>query len=344
MNVGIIGATGAVGREILHVLEKRNFPVDKLFCFASPKSVRSTLVFQGKEIFVRALNETCFEGLNLLFFAAGRKISQHYAPLAVKAGAIVIDSSSFFRTDPKVPLVIPEINAHALSSHQGIVSSPNCTASIMLMALAPLHRRKKIKRIVAASYQAASGAGSLAMKELKEETRAFLEGHPFSRTVMPYPYAFNLFLHNSPVNEDGYSEEEIKVGLETRKILEDEEIKVTATCVRVPVLRAHSIAVNVEFQELFSVQEAQMILKDAPGLAFQQDWKSMRFATPLDASMQDLVLCGRIRKDLSHPHALDLWIVGDQLLKGAALNAVQIAEELIKLGLASKQSGSFVTG
>jgi len=344
MKIGIVGATGVVGREMIQVLEKRDFPLSELVCFASSKSAGVSLKFKGKNILVKELNEHSFNDIKILFLAAGRKVSEHYAPLAQKAGILVIDSSSFFRTDPAIPLVIPEINPHALASHKGIISSPNCTATIMLMALAPLHRKKRIKRIVAASYQAASGAGARAMEELKGETKAFLEGNPFERSVMPYPYAFNLFLHNSAVNDEGYSEEETKVIFETKKILEDETIALSITCVRVPVLRAHSIALNVEFHESFSVEEAQEILRKAPGLTLQEDRKEMRFATPLDASMQDTILCGRIRQDLYHPNTLDLWVVGDQLLKGAALNAVQIAEEATKLGITSKTSGSLVTG
>lgn len=328
-NLAIVGATGAVGLEVLRVLEKRNYPVGELRLFASPRSAGKELVFQGKKIPVQPLSENSFDGIGIAIFSAGRKVAQQWAPLAVKKGARVIDNSSAFRMDEGVPLVIPEINPHAIKEDSYLLSCPNCSAAIMLMAVAPLHRKFKITRIVAATYQAASGAGSQAMKELEEETLAHLEGRTYQRNVMPHPYAFNLFPHNSPIDENGYAEEELKMLHETRKILEDDQINVHATCVRVPVLRAHSEALNITFSQPVSVREAYAVLKDAPGLTILEDWKNNRFPMPSDASGQDNVLCGRIRVDHSFPNTLDLWVVGDQLLKGAALNAVQIAE-LIK--------------
>jgi aspartate-semialdehyde dehydrogenase len=230
--------------------------------------------------------------------------------------------------DPQVPLVIPEINAHALENHSGIISSPNCTATVMLMATAPLHRQFKIRRIVMATYQAASGAGQKAMLELQEESRAILENRTFIRTAMPFPYAFNLFAHNAPMTSSGYNEEEIKVVEEARKILEEPELRIAVTCVRVPVLRAHSEALNVEFENPITAAQAKEVLQKAPGVTVLEDWDQNRFPMPLDASGQDNIFVGRIRQDLSNPNTLDLWAVGDQLLKGAALNAIQIAEAL----------------
>ncbi len=324
--IALIGATGAVGKEILRLLEERNFPVAALRCFASPRSLGKKIAFRGEEIPLEVLGPGSFKEINIVFLCAGRKISAEFAPLAVQEGALAIDSSSYFRGNPHVPLIIPEINPEALEDHEGIIASPNCVTTIMLMALAPLHRRCPIKRIVAATYQAASGAGQAAMEELEQETLAHLENRPFERTVMPHPYAFNLFTHNSPLTDSGYVEEEIKMLDETRKILNDPNIRVTATCVRVPVLRAHSEALNVEFSAPFSKEEAYEILKTAPGLTLLEDRSKNRFPMPIDATGKDPVYCGRIREDKTQPNTLELWVVGDQLLKGAALNAIQIAE------------------
>ncbi len=328
-HIAIVGATGAVGQEILSVLEKRRFPAASLRCFASARSEGKELEFCGEMIPIEVLDEKSFEKVDIAIFSAGSKVAYEYAPIAVRSGAVVIDNSSAFRMLEGVPLVIPEINAHALKSHTGIIANPNCSTTIMLMAIAPLHRHFGIKRVVAATYQAASGAGAAAMEELKNETRALLENTPFERKIMPFPYAFNLFTHNSPLSENGYVDEELKMLYETRKILEDETIWVNATCVRVPVLRAHSEALNVTFHLPVTKQQAVDILKDAPGVTLFEDRSINRFPMPCDASGQDSVFCGRIREDLSMPNTLDLWVVGDQLLKGAALNAVQIAEQLI---------------
>ena len=326
LKLSLIGSTGAVGQEILRLLEARNFPTDTLRCFASPRSLGKTVSFRGQEIPIETLHPGCFKEIDIAFFCAGRKISAEYAPQALQEGALVIDSSSHFRTDPSVPLLIPEINPEAFDTHQGIVSSPNCASTLMLIALAPLHRRCPIKRIVAATYQAASGAGLAAMEELQEETRAYLENRPFTRAVIPHPYAFNLFTHNSPLTETGYVEEEIKMAVETQKILSDPSIQVTATCVRVPVLRAHSLALNVDFTAPLAQELAYEILKTAPGLTLLEDRTNNRFPMPIDASGKDTVYCGRLRTDTTQPNTLEMWVVGDQLLKGAALNAVQIAE------------------
>jgi aspartate-semialdehyde dehydrogenase len=330
VKLAIVGATGAVGKELLHVLEKRHFPVEELRLFASSRSINQKMVFQGKSIPLQILTEQAFEGIDIAIFSAGSKVAHEWVPKAAKSGIRVIDNSSAFRMDTDVPLIIPEINPHALQEDHFIISCPNCSAAIMLMAVAPLHQHFKIVRIVAATYQAASGAGFQAMKELEEETLAHLEKRPYIRTVMPHPYAFNLFPHNSPLDETGYVEEELKMLYETRKILEDDQIWVSATCVRVPVLRAHSEALNITFSQPVSVEEAYAVLKTAPGLTILEDRENNRFPMPSDASGQDPVFCGRIRKDISFPNTLDLWIVGDQLLKGAALNAVQIAELILR--------------
>lgn len=329
IRLAIVGATGAVGQELLTVLDKRKFPLAELRCFASPRSEGKNLAFRGEQIPVEVIDEKSFRDIDIAIFSAGRKVAYEYAPLAVSSGAVVIDNSSAFRMQEDVPLVIPEINPHALKQHQGIIASPNCSTTIMLIALAPLHRRFGIKRVVAATYQAASGAGAAAMEELKAETRALLEEAEFERRIMPFPYAFNLFTHNSPLSENGYVDEELKMLYETRKILEDDSIWVNATCVRVPVLRAHSEALNVTFHNPATQAQVVEILKNAPGLAFLENRSLNRFPMPSDASGQDPVFCGRIREDLSFPNTFDLWVVGDQLLKGAALNAVQIAEQLI---------------
>jgi aspartate-semialdehyde dehydrogenase len=326
IQLAIVGATGAVGAELLKVLEKRNFPILKLRCFASPRSQGKEVEFRGEKIPLEVLSEEAFKGIDIAIFSAGRSVSKIWAPIAAKAGAYVVDNSSQFRMDPSVPLIIPEINSHVLKEEHRIVACPNCSSAIMLMAVAPLHRQFKIVRIVAATYQAASGAGFQAMKELEEETLAHLEKRTFNRTVMPHPYAFNLFPHNSPINDAGYAEEEVKMLEETRKILEDDQIWVNATCVRVPVLRAHSEALNITFSEPVTVDAAYEILKNAPGVKILEDRTQNRFPMPSDASGEDHIFCGRIRKDPSFPNTLDLWVVGDQLLKGAALNAVQIAE------------------
>jgi aspartate-semialdehyde dehydrogenase len=330
VKLAIVGATGAVGKELLQLLEKRHFPIAELRLFASSRSIGKEIIFQGDLIPIQILNEQAFEGIDIAIFSAGCKTAREWAPFAKKCGATVIDNSSAFRMDADVPLIIPEINSHALREDHSIISCPNCSTTIMLMAVAPLHRHFKIIRIVAATYQAASGAGFQAMRELEEETLAYLQNRSYTRSVMPYPYAFNLFPHNSPFDATGYAEEELKMLHETRKILNDDQIWVNATCIRVPVLRAHSEALNVTFRQPVSVEEAYDLLKTAPGLTILEDRERNRFPMPIDANGQDNVLCGRIRKDFSFPNTLDLWVVGDQLLKGAALNTVQIAELILK--------------
>jgi aspartate-semialdehyde dehydrogenase len=323
MKIAIIGVTGAVGREILHLLEKRFFPVNSLRCFASPKNVGNRIPFKDTLLTIEALEEKSFEGIDLAFFAAGSRVSREFVPIARRSHTLVIDSSSLYRMEQDVPLVIPEINAHTLKN-KGLVASPNCAATVLLMPLAPLHRLYRVKRIVASTYQAASGGGAKLHQQLLDETRGYL-----LENKRDLPYAFNLFLHNSSLHESGYVEEERKMAEETRKILEDDEIRMSCTCVRVPVLRAHSISVNVEFYRPFSLAEVREIVLSTPGVRLFEDVENNRFPTPSDATGMDEVLCGRFRIDPSQSNTLEFWAVGDQLLKGAALNAVQIAETIL---------------
>jgi aspartate-semialdehyde dehydrogenase len=311
--VAVIGATGAVGQEIVHLLLKRNFPA-AIRCFASPKSIGKTI----HSIPIEALRD--LSHIDLAFFCAGSAISKEWIP---KTKCICIDSSSAFRTT--APLIIPEINAHALKGN--LIASPNCAATILLMPLFPLHRLFGVKRIVASTYQAASGAGAHLLHELQQETLAHLQNRPYSSTL-PFPYAFNLYPHNSPLTPSGYVEEELKMLHETRKILEDDTIQVSATCIRVPVLRAHSVSANVEFRKPFTLDAIYQALQNIPGLKLFEDRAKNRFATPVDVTGKHDIYCGRFRIDPSQPNTLEFWAVGDQLLKGAALNAVQIAELL----------------
>ena len=329
--VAIVGATGAVGVELLRCLERRRFPLAELRLFASARSAGRQLQFRGQALTVRELAEDSFRGVDVALFSAGGATSKRFAPLAVRAGATVIDNSSAFRMDPHVPLVVPEINRDSLRAHQGIIANPNCCAIISITPLWPIHRVNRIARLQLATYQAASGAGAAAMEELRESTRAYLEGREYRRQVLPHPYAFNLFSHNAPVDPlSGYNEEETKVIQETRKIFGDAEIRVSATCVRVPVLRAHSVAVSFECERPITPAEVRTLVSDAPGVELVDDAERNYFPMPHDASGRDAILVGRIRQDVSDPsgRSICLFVAGDQLLKGAALNAVQIAEAL----------------
>jgi aspartate-semialdehyde dehydrogenase len=327
-HVAVVGATGAVGQEMLQVLQNRRFPVRKLTLLASARSKGKRMQFGEEAVEVQELRADSFQGVEVALFSAGGSRSKEFAPHAVKAGAVVIDNSSAFRMDPQVPLVVPEINPEAVKSHQGIIANPNCSTIAMVVPLNPLHKAFKVLRVHATTYQASSGAGAAAMEELLEGTRAKLENRPFEPKVMPYPYAFNLFPHNSALDADGYCEEETKMVRETHKIMGDPTIRINATCVRVPVLRAHSEALSIQFAQDVTPEAAYRVLKEAPGVEIFEDRAANRWATPLDASGRDPVLVGRIRRDKSQANTLDLWLVSDQLLKGAALNAVQIAELL----------------
>jgi aspartate-semialdehyde dehydrogenase len=332
-NIAIVGATGAVGVEFLHCLAQRNFPVGKLKLLASYRSAGKTLPFKGEPIVVEALTENSFADVDIALFSAGGETSKTYAPIAVKAGAVVVDNSSAFRMDANVPLVVPEVNADAIATHQGIIANPNCAAIISMTPLWPIHKVNRIKRVQLATYQAASGAGAAAMDELAESTRAFLAGQDYAPKVLPHPYAFNLFSHNTKVDPvTGYNDEETKVMREARKIFGDPDLRISATCIRVPVLRAHAVAVSFECERPITTEEARALLASAPGVRLVDDRERNLFPMPRDASGQDDILVGRIRQDLSDPsgRTIALFAAGDQLLKGAALNAVQIAEYLVK--------------
>lgn len=335
--VAILGATGAVGTELLELLDSRNFPLADLKLLASPRSAGKTLPFKGEALPVEPVEAAAFAGVDLVLASAGGKTSKQWAEAIVAAGAVMVDNSSAFRMDPEVPLVIPEINPDAAAQHHGIIANPNCSTILMNMAVWPLHQIQPVRRIIVATYQSVSGAGAQAMRELTEQTQAVLHGETPAPKIFPHPIAFNLFPHNSSLNEQGYCEEEVKMIQETRKIFAAPELQITATCVRVPVLRAHSEAVNLEFSQPFPVEQARAALAQAPGVKLVEDWQANAFPMPLDASGQDDVLVGRIRQDLSHPCGLELWLSGDQIRKGAALNAVQIAELLVARNLFAPQ-------
>jgi aspartate-semialdehyde dehydrogenase len=331
--VAIVGATGAVGVEFLACLEERKFPVKELKLLASARSKGKTMTFRGAPVTVEELTEASFRGVDIALFSAGGGISKKFGPIAAQAGAVVVDNSSAFRMDPTVPLVIPEINPDAINQHKGIIANPNCSTIIAITPLWPIHRKNRIVRFIAATYQAASGAGAAAMEELRESTRAYLNGQEYKNTVLPHPYAFNLFSHNSKLDPDtGYNEEELKMVKETKKIFGDNQIRISATCVRVPVLRAHSEALTVECERPISPADVRAILAAAPGVKIVDDVEKNYMPMPKDASGQGDILCGRIRADLSDPSGKSfcMFVAGDQLLKGAALNAVQIAELLVK--------------
>jgi aspartate-semialdehyde dehydrogenase len=320
-----------VGVELLRCLEQRRFPLGELRLLASARSAGKRLAFRGELLEVRELREDSFRGVDIALFSAGAATSRRFVPLAVQAGATVIDNSSAFRMDPAVPLVVPEINPHTLRAHRGIIANPNCCAIISITPLWPVHRRNRIVRLLLATYQAASGAGAAAMEELRESTRAHLEGREYSPRVLPHPYAFNLFSHNTRIDPaTGYNDEETKVIQETRKIFGDAEIRVSATCVRVPVLRAHSVAINFECERPIRAEEVRELMREAPGVQLVDEAERNYFPMPKDASGQDAILVGRIRQDFSDcsGRSIALFVAGDQLLKGAALNAVQIAEAL----------------
>jgi aspartate-semialdehyde dehydrogenase len=328
--VAVVGATGAVGAEMLRCLERSPFPTGRVKVFASERSVGRKLAFRDGEVEIEALSERAFDDVDVALFASEADISKTYGEIAARAGAVVIDNSSAFRMDPNIPLVVPEVNGHLITPDQRIYANPNCVAAIMVVALWPLHQKSAVKRVIASTYQSASGAGQPAMEELELATRAYLKGETYAPKVLPHPYAFNLFSHNTKIGPDGYNGEETKVIAEMRKIMGLPDLRVGVTCVRVPVLRAHSMAITVEFADRLSVEEARALLSKAPGVKVVDDRERNHFPMPVESSGQYDVLVGRIREDLSDPtgKSLALFISGDQLLKGAALNAVQIAERL----------------
>ena len=330
-NLAIVGATGAVGVEILRVLERRNFPVASLKLLASVRSAGKTLEFKGKPHKVEELKASSFKGVDIAFFSAGATRSREFVPHAKAAGAVVIDNSSAFRMDPDVPLVVPEVNPGDLARHDRVIAVPNCSAIIMATAIWPLHQAVGIRKVVVSTYQSASGAGAAAMRELEDQVHQYAEGKEVTRSVFPHQIAFNLFSHNTRVAENGYNEEENKMVEETRKMFHMPELAILPTCIRVPVLRAHSEAISLELEKPLSPAEARAILEKAPGVKVVDDAVANHFPMPLEATGDLDVHVGRIRRDLSNPNGLALFVAGDQLLKGAAWNAVQIAEELAKL-------------
>jgi aspartate-semialdehyde dehydrogenase len=330
--VAIVGATGAVGVELLRCLEQRKFPLKELKLFASARSAGKTMEFRGKTLTIEELTEESLEGVDIGLFSAGSSTTKKFAAAAAAAGTVIVDNSSAYRMDPGTPLVVPEINRDAIFTHKGIIANPNCSAIISITPLWPVHQRNPIKRMIISTYQAASGAGAAAMEELRESTRAYLEGRPYEPKVLPHPYAFNAFSHNTKIDPaTGHNEEETKVINETRKIFGDPDILIGITCIRIPVLRAHCVSVTFECEKPITPEEVREIIAKAPGCKLVDDQVHNYFPMPVDASGHDEILVGRIRRDLSDTtgRSISIFSVGDQLLKGAALNAVQIAEQLL---------------
>ena len=330
-NVAIAGATGAVGQEMMDILDERNFPVKELRLLASERSAGKELEYKNNKIKIEKLDEDSFDNIDIALFSAGGSRSREFAPIAVEAGAVVVDNSSAFRMEEGVPLVIPEINPHAVAGYKnkGIVANPNCTTAVTVMALKPLHDLGNIKRVIASSYQAVSGAGAQAIEELKNQTLAWANSERIQPETFPYQIAFNLLPQIDSFLDNGYTKEEMKLHNETRKILENNEMSLTATTVRVPVFRAHSVAVNIETERKISLDEAKQALDNFPGIRVLDDPGEQKYPMPIDAAGEDDCIVGRIREDYTVPNGLSFWVVGDQLRKGAALNAVQIAELLI---------------
>ncbi|AUC60918.1 aspartate-semialdehyde dehydrogenase Asd [Cyanobacterium sp. HL-69] len=330
IRVAILGATGAVGTEIINLLMERNFPLSGLKLLASSRSAGKTIQFKDQSLTIEEVTENSFDDVDIVLASAGGSTSKKWARAIVDAGAVMIDNSSAFRMDENVPLVVPEINPHDAQKHQGIIANPNCTTILMGVAIYPLHLIQPIKRIIVSTYQSASGAGAMAMEEVKNQAQAILDGQTPKPEILPYPLAFNLFPHNSPILDNHYCEEEMKMVNETRKIFGDSGIRISATCIRVPVLRAHSEAINLEFEQPFAVDEAKKAIGEAEGVTLVDDWANNYFPMPIDATGKDDVLVGRIRQDISSSNNIELWLCGDQIRKGAALNAVQIAELLME--------------
>ena len=324
--VAIVGATGAVGIEIMKVLERRNFPVAALKLLASSRSAGKTLPFKGTAVTVEELRDDSFAGVDVALFSAGAGISRKFAPCAVQSGAVVVDNSSAFRMEENVPLVIPEINGSDVKGHHGIIANPNCTTAITLMALNPLHQAFGVKRVIASSYQAVSGTGAQAIEELRSQVAAIAAGRPVEKNVYPHQIAFNVLPHVDSFIESGYTKEEMKMHNEARRIMHLPGFKASVTCVRVPVYRAHSVSVNAEFERPVSVARAREVLAKAPGLQLVDEPATNTYPLPLYVTEQDDCQVGRLRIDCALDNGLAFWVAGDQLLKGAALNAVQIAE------------------
>jgi len=329
-HVAVVGVTGAVGLEMIKTLEKRNFPVGKLTLLASARSVGKKLKFRGEDKMVKELTKDAFAGIEIALFSAGGSISKEFVPIAAKAGCVVVDNSSAFRMDDNVPLVVPEINASDVKWHKGIIANPNCTTAITLMALYPLHAAFTCKRIFASSYQAVSGTGAKAIAELERQVDQIVKGQPVTKEVYPHQIAFNVLPHIDAFLSNGYTKEEMKMENEGRKIMHHPTFRASVTCVRVPVYRSHSVAVSAEFEKPVTVEAARAVLKKAPGLDVVDEPENKKYPMPLFTSKKYNCEVGRIRKDCALDNGLCFWVSGDQLLKGAALNAVQIAEELMK--------------
>jgi aspartate-semialdehyde dehydrogenase len=337
VNVAVVGATGAVGTEMLRILEERNFPVKRLTLLASSRSAGKGLPFKGEEVLIEELKSSSFGGIEIALFSAGASVSKEFIPHCVRAGAVAVDNTSAFRMDPEVPLVVPEVNPEELYKHKGIIANPNCSTIQMVLVLKPLHDAAKIKRVVVSTYQAVSGAGWQAVKELEEETEAVLHNERYKRKVFPHQIAFNA-IPQIPQSDaflsNGYTSEEMKMINETKKILGDQSIRVTATTVRIPVIRGHSESVNIETERKLTAQEARDILSRAPGVTVIDEPDNQLYPLATVAAGRDETFVGRIREDFSIPNGLNLWIVSDNLRKGAALNAIQIAEKLLKIPVA----------
>jgi aspartate-semialdehyde dehydrogenase len=328
-HVAIVGATGAVGVEMIKTLEKRNFPVGKLTLLASAKSAGKKMSWRGQPVAIQELTKDSFKGIDIALFSAGGSISKEFAPIAAKADCVVIDNSSAFRMEADVPLVVPEINPDDIAKHKGIIANPNCTTIVTLMALYPLHQNFKVTRIFASSYQAVSGTGAKAVEELKRQVEQIVAGEPVTREVYPHQIAFNVLPHVDVFLDNGYTKEEAKMENEGRKIMHHPAFRASVTCARVPVYRAHSVAVSAEFEKPVTVEAALAVLKKAPGLDVVDNPEKKEYPLPLYASEKYNCQVGRLRKDCAFDNGLCFWVAGDQLLKGAALNAVQIAEELL---------------
>ncbi|MDB5289676.1 MAG: asd [Phycisphaerales bacterium] len=331
VNVAIAGATGAVGQEFLNVLAERNFPMKSLKLLASARSAGRQVEFNGSRYTVEELTKDSFKDVQIAFFSAGGSISKEFAPAAVAAGAVVVDNTSAFRMKDGIPLVVPEVNPEQIHKHVGIIANPNCSTIIMNVPVWPLHKVNRVKRVIVSTYQAVSGAGAWGLYELDAQLKAYASGQPIAKEKFPHQIANNLFSHNTKIAENGYNEEENKMVNETRKIFADPKIMVTATCIRVPVPRAHSESINLEFERPMTPQQVREILSKAPGVRVVDDVPNNHFPMPLEASGQDLVLAGRIRQDISREdgRGIELFVSGDQIRKGAATNAVQIAERLL---------------
>ncbi len=329
--VAVVGATGAVGNEMVAVLEERNFPVQKLRLFASERSEGKTLEFHDQAVSVEILGEKVFQGIDIALFSAGAERSKQFAPIAARAGCVVIDNSSAWRMDPEVPLVVPEVNPHDLKWHKGIIANPNCSTIQMVVALKPIHDAARIKRVVVTTFQSVSGTGKKAMDELLHQTSDILNFKDIKMNVYPHQIAFNCLPHIDKFMEDGYTKEEIKMVNETKKIMGDDSIRVTATTVRVPVFRGHSEALNIETEKKLTANEARTLLSSAPGVIVYDAPEKNVYPLPIHAAGRDEVYVGRIREDHSIENGINMWIVSDNLRKGAALNAVQIAEKLIEM-------------